>query len=252
MQLLSGAFVVATYNIHHGQGVDGAIDLERTAATIRSSGAEIVALQELDRGLPRSRRVDQVAELERLTDMHVGFFPTVSRAGGEYGIGLASIAPVDAVFEALPRWNDEEPRGVVIARRGDVTILATHLSTNAASQRVQNVALAAMVRTVEGPVVVLGDLNQRPRRLRALEAAGVHGPTVSLFRFGMPRGAYTYPQPRRLFPTSRLRTYPAVRPRSQLDHVLAGHGAVVTRAWTIPSRASDHLPLVAEIELPAP
>jgi endonuclease/exonuclease/phosphatase family metal-dependent hydrolase len=226
MQLLSRAFVVATYNIHHGHGVDGAIDLERTAATIRSTGAEIVALQELDRGLPRSGGIDQVAKLERLTDMHIGFFPTVRRAGGQYGVGIASLSPLDAVFEALPLWHDEEPRGVIVARRGDVAVLATHLSTHAASQRVQNAALAAMVRAIEGPVVVLGDLNQRPRRLRALAKEHLDGP----------RGR-------------RLRTYPAARPRVQLDHVLAGRGAVVTRAWTIPSRASDHLPLVAEIQV---
>ena len=50
-----------TYNIHHGEGVDGRLDLERIADVIRSSGADVVFLQEVDRGTQRAGGVDQVA-----------------------------------------------------------------------------------------------------------------------------------------------------------------------------------------------
>ena len=35
---------VATYNIKHGRGMDGVLDLERTLTTLKSLNADIIAL----------------------------------------------------------------------------------------------------------------------------------------------------------------------------------------------------------------
>lgn len=53
-----------TYNIQYGLGQDGRYDLERTAAAV--SGADVIALQEVERFWPRSGMVDEVAEMARL------------------------------------------------------------------------------------------------------------------------------------------------------------------------------------------
>ena len=58
---------VATYNIRHGRGLDGRIDLERVAAAIEALGADVVLLQEVDQGTRRAAGVDQARELGRLT-----------------------------------------------------------------------------------------------------------------------------------------------------------------------------------------
>ncbi len=50
-----------TYNIQYGRGMDDRIDLERIADTV--SGADVIALQEVERYFPRSGDIDQVAEL---------------------------------------------------------------------------------------------------------------------------------------------------------------------------------------------
>ena len=42
---------IITYNIHHGEGIDDVYDLDRIAAVIRDSGADIATLQEVDRHL---------------------------------------------------------------------------------------------------------------------------------------------------------------------------------------------------------
>ena len=58
---------VMSFNIHHGQGTDGVVDLKRTARVIRASGADIAGLQEVDRNFAeRSNWTDQAAELARL------------------------------------------------------------------------------------------------------------------------------------------------------------------------------------------
>jgi hypothetical protein len=51
---------VASYNIHHGVGEDDQLDLDRIAEQIRTSGADIIGLQEVDRHWSsRSDFVDQ-------------------------------------------------------------------------------------------------------------------------------------------------------------------------------------------------
>ena len=72
---------VLTYNIHHGAGVDGKLDLKRIASVITGSKADIVALQEVDRNTARAGKVDQVAELARLTKMNALFGPNIKSLG---------------------------------------------------------------------------------------------------------------------------------------------------------------------------
>ena len=55
-----------TYNIQYGRGRGGCFDLERIAAELH--GAEVIALQEVERYWQRSGMVDQVVELARLLD----------------------------------------------------------------------------------------------------------------------------------------------------------------------------------------
>ena len=72
---------VLTYNIHHGEGLDGRIDLPRQAAIMTSAAPDLVALQEVDRGTARAGGVDQLAELARLTGMApYSARPSTSRA----------------------------------------------------------------------------------------------------------------------------------------------------------------------------
>ena len=57
------AIRVLSYNIHHGEGVDGKLDLQRIARVITSVKPDLVALQELDRNTTRTEKVDQPAVL---------------------------------------------------------------------------------------------------------------------------------------------------------------------------------------------
>ncbi len=71
---------VLSYNLHHGVGVDGALDLDRVAAVIRDSGADVVALQEVDRHWSaRSEFVDQAAVLADKLGMHHAYGANLDR-----------------------------------------------------------------------------------------------------------------------------------------------------------------------------
>jgi len=55
---------IMSYNIHHGAPADvDVINLENIANVIRKSGAEIIALQEVDVKTDRSNKIDQAKEL---------------------------------------------------------------------------------------------------------------------------------------------------------------------------------------------
>ena len=220
---------LATYNVHHCEGTDGVVDIARVARTIDDINPDLIALQELDQGWERSDFADQPAELGRLTDLELAFWPTFERGDKRYGIALGAPQGFDARYLPLSVPQGEEPRGVAVAEFDDFTVLVTHLSTIRRSRKQQTKLLARragdlLAARPERPLFVMGDLNHHPRLWSPLRRAGLEaGP-------GTP-------------------TFPSVRPRRQIDHILAGPGAEIRAQRAPASLASDHLPLVAEVVL---
>lgn len=216
---------VATFNIHHAEGTDGVVDLDRIAEVIRSIAPDLIALQELDERVPRSRLVDQPAELARKLGMHVHFGPAMDLEVGRYGIALASPRGFRAATVALPRSGSEEPRAVVVATWNGIQVVATHLSRDRSVRARQTRHIASMVQQMEGPVIVLGDMNQRAADLVPLISAGLRPVTprrgvLDLFRRGW-----------------------------QIDHILVGEDVEIRSACVVHTEASDHNPVVADISL---
>ncbi|MDQ3785256.1 MAG: endonuclease/exonuclease/phosphatase family protein [Actinomycetota bacterium] len=215
---------VATFNIRHGRGADGVVDLDRVARAMAATGADLIALQEVDRGLDRTGMADQPQVLGELTGLPVHFCSVLKRGDGRYGLALAGEGLSEITYRELPRAGDEQARGVLSASWRGLAVLATHLATQADIRPRQTFTLAEMARRADRPVVVLGDLNQDRKDLSALRDAGLdpgpgnHSTFVHRWR------------------------------RRQIDYVLAGNGIEVVQSWTIPTDASDHLPLVAEIQ----
>lgn len=217
---------LSTYNVHHCEGTDGVVDVERIARTIRDIRPDVIALQELDQGWDRSGGVDQPAELGRLTDLELAFWPTFETGERRYGIALGAPEEFHARYVPLPGPAGEEPRGVAIAEFDPFTVLVTHLSTRRRTRRVQAKTVAERVAELLAarpgrPLFVMGDLNHRPLPWGPLRRAGL-------------TGGHSTP------------TFPAGRPRRRIDHILTGPGAQI-RAQSAPrALGSDHLPLVAE------
>lgn len=217
---------LATFNVHHCRGLDGVLDVERVARVLRSLEADLIALQELDRGMGRSEGTDQPAELSRLLELEVSFWPTLGRGDGEYGLALAARSGIEGPsFVPLPQIGPVEPRGAITATWRGLTVVCTHLSMHSRSRRLQTAALSALTRGSDRAALILGDLNQSERSLGPLTSQGF-------------RGAFGHRTVAR-----------RVRPRRQIDHILVRKVAL-ERSWTIQTNASDHLPLVAEISAP--
>lgn len=213
---------IGTYNIHHGRGIDDVVDLDRTAAVIAGLKADLVGLQELDVGWPRSGGVDEPQVLAERLGLPVHFWPTIRRHGGWYGLGIATADPLEADVYPLPQLSDKEPRVAVVARWREATVVCVHLSRFKEPRRAQLEALGRIVGGFEGPKVVLGDLNATKLTLGPLWRAGVRG--APGFRRTMTRRVW-----------------------SEIDHILAGGGARVLGTRSVYTPASDHLPVVADV-----
>lgn len=184
---------VATYNIRHGLGRDGRVDLARTAREIAALRADVVALQEVDVAYgPRSGHEDQAARLGELLGRQVAFgaaldLPPAADGQARRRYGVAVLTPhtlEGAVMHPLPAHpgvpSRQEGRGAlqVRVRRGEadgLDLLVTHLDNALPEHRTAEVlGLLRLTEDLQRPAVLLGDLNAAPEdpELAPLGAGG--------------------------------------------------------------------------------
>jgi endonuclease/exonuclease/phosphatase family metal-dependent hydrolase len=131
------------------------------AAAIASVRPRFAALQELDVKAKRSDRIDEPAELARLTGMKATFGKTIDFQGGAYGVMLLSKEePISVTKVPLP---GKEPRLLLLAEFDDCVVGSTHLSVANEKERMDSVGLIRdAVAKFSKPVFVCGDWNARP------------------------------------------------------------------------------------------
>lgn len=163
---------ILSWNIHHGEGTDGQLDLERIARVITSVNPDIVALQEVDRNCTRTGQVDQPAELARLTGLKVVFEKNVDLQGGEYGNALLTRWPVVRhQNHHLPNRDNGEQRGALFVElavpqsQAGLTFIATHLDHRKPDE--ERLASAEFINALVLPdagrsFLIAGDLNATP------------------------------------------------------------------------------------------
>jgi len=222
------SFTIMTFNIHHGEGLDGKVNLNRIADLLKQQHADVIALQEVDRYRLRSGFADQAGELAKLLGMHMVFSPGVTYSIGEYGDAILSRYPIE-LSSRTPLPGNLEPRSLLTAtiRIGamDIQIANTHLGLSAHDRSVQLTACAQELTGIQGPLVIAGDFNtpSAPQQLAAqLNAVGIL-PLGSGMTSTFDGGAAI---------DSLLSSLPAVQP-----------------AWTVPTESSDHDPVVARLQL---
>jgi len=157
---------VVTYNIRGGRDDEGTADAGAIAAELKRLSADIIALQEVDNGLPRSRFADQAKEIAETLGMNYVFAPTINFLVGTYGNALLSRYPIRA-SSSIELPYHLEPRGLLEAQlevQGrTLHVFTTHLGLKH-SERVQQFEfLYNYLRNKTGvPAILLGDFNTLP------------------------------------------------------------------------------------------
>ena len=236
---------ILAYNIKHGLGMDGNVDLERVAAVIRSVDPDVVTLQEIDSVTSRTGLEDQATRLGELTGMQAMFGGFMDYRGRRYGMAVLSRYPV-------VEWQDHrlpdgaEPRSALAARvellkpgygQGpQLVVVGVHLYANAEERLAQAGRIVELFADEEAPVVLAGDFNSLPESpvLQLLESEG------GWFRPAKEGQAFTFP---------------SETPDREIDFILFRPGSRFTvREHRVVEEtvASDHRPVLLELEfLPA-
>jgi endonuclease/exonuclease/phosphatase family metal-dependent hydrolase len=158
---------VLAYNVHHGEGMDDRLDLERIAALISEVDPDLVTLQEIDSVTSRTDGVDQAAELARLTGLRAVFGRFMPYQGGAYGMALLSRWPIsESANHRLP--DGAEPRSAVTATvRSPTTgrglrLVGIHFYRTAVERLAQATTLESLLGEDTIPTILAGDFNSTP------------------------------------------------------------------------------------------
>ena len=237
---------VLVYNIHAGKDAAGADNLERVAALVRDTRADIALLQEVDVRTRRSGDVDQPAQLRELTGLHVAFGKSLDFQGGQYGIAILSRWPIDSSrVTPLPIDPPQlrsgvsyEPRAALRAfirsPAGPVIVVNTHLDASRDDhyrrQEARTVIAIADTLRAHGLLLVGGDFNSEPGSAvqQTLTASRLHD------AWPLCGGGNGF-------------TYPADSGTKRIDYLYLPGGLRCSRADVIATRASDHRPLLVRV-----
>ncbi len=226
---------VLSYNIHHGEGTDRELDLERIANAIVQSDADIVALQEVDKNVTRSASVDQAAQLAKLTKMSFVFGANIELQGGQYGNAILSRHDIVAhTNHALPNVDNGEQRGALVstielATGVRIHVVGTHFDHRRADE--ERISSAEFVNKLKlsHPAILAGDMN----------AVRESSPIQILLQ---------------KWKTSKkpMATVPVDQPRRQIDFVFhqpAHRWELIETKVLKESVASDHRAILAVLQL---
>lgn len=229
---------VMTYNIHVGVGMDKKLDLQRIADVINRERPDLVGLQEVDRGVKRTEGKDEIVELAVLTRMEYAFAPNLDFQGGKYGVAILSRFPIKkTIHRMFENKRESERRGMLLVEvevdRKPLTFVTTHLDYQFEDGRLfETEQLLQHLTGVKEPLIVVADLNDVPS-----------GSAYQLMRTKFDDA----------WVTSRAKgdgfSYPADKPVKRIDHIFYSKGVRAKTAWVVETLASDHIPVVADVEL---
>ena len=222
---------VMTYNIHHCEGLDGKISVERIFDVIHKSKADIIGLQEVDRYSIRTDFQDQLSQIASKLGYHYAFGTTLGISPFGYGNGVLSRYPIISSQNiALP--SRLEQRGALktiieLDNGFKLTFLSTHLGLSKTDRKSQIKALINSIEGVSKGSILVGDFNTT---FEASEFAELN----ELFD-----DSYTM--------TNHKNGNKTFGNKYRVDYVWVPPDFKPTSWTTISSDASDHLPVVVDL-----
>ena len=241
-ETMSDSLRVATYNVHRWQGASGRArpDVARAGFVISELEADVVALQEVLRPFEAADEPDEdpLARLCEELDLHLAFAATRRHRRGQLGNAILSRFPITTISVLDISYSRIERRGALAAHLGHgdqaIGVVATHLSLVDATRHRQVQSLMEHPVLNSGPAVLMGDMNA----WRNCKGSQVLEESLGLHH-------------NQDWPPS----FPSGRPLLSLDRIYSRNADVV-EVWQHESpaarKASDHLPVVAEVAMKDP
>jgi endonuclease/exonuclease/phosphatase family metal-dependent hydrolase len=168
---------VMTYNIHHGADRHEVNTLKEIGSFIKSTGADLVGLQEVDSMCIRSGKEDQMKTLAKLTGMHYAFVRHFAYEGGAYGLGILSKFPIANIrndrITALGKDGEKKTLAllsadVMLSKKRKIIFSTVHFALDQPTRITQSKEVLQYLMS-ELPVIITGDLNAEPGQKEILE-----------------------------------------------------------------------------------
>lgn len=239
---------VMTYNVHSSIGMDGRASPDRIARVIARHNPDVIALQELDVRMKRTGKLDQAKLIAQKLEMAYHFHPSFLVEDGQFGNAVLSHFPIKLLDVKGFKKNNgsvrEESRGALWVRMDfhgiPVNFITTHLSIWPKERLKQADQLCAdwLEKYKASECLVLcGDFNAMP-------------------------GSAVYKRFNQCLRDAQKMLHPGVRPSNtwfgeypfiRIDHVFV-NPSIHVRELRVPAArlervASDHLPLIVDLEL---
>jgi endonuclease/exonuclease/phosphatase family metal-dependent hydrolase len=242
-----------SYNIHRAIGVDRRFRPERIATILAHHDADIVLLQEVDVGAPRSRRLDLAQDLaDRLGYPHHAVGLNVQLREGMYGNATLSRYPIVQERNIDLTVDSGKARGCLYTsielpaktgRHKEIAVFNLHLGLSFKERPRQ---IGMLVRSdefralgLQDSCLVAGDFNDWWTRLAPI--------FTEILEFECATNHNTGYQ-------NSFLTYPSFSPTGGLDKIFCRGGVAIVRGRRCRLRvskvASDHLPVIADIKVP--
>lgn len=195
---------------------------------------DVIGLQEADAGSLRSGFLNQTRYLAETSGLpfwsHQPNRAMAKLAHSANGL-ISRLEPHSVMDYPLP--SRIPGRGALLAQFGEgdnaLAVMIAHLSLSAQARARQLGFIAELLQDFPH-AVLMGDLNAEPdsAEMKHLFAKSTLQP-----------------------PAQSTPTFPSWKPSRALDHILTSPAITLEKTWALPQAFSDHLPLAAEIRLPA-
>lgn len=206
-------------------------NMNRIAGIVRDY--DIVALQELDAGSHRTRKVNMTEYLAQAGDFPFWYHQLNRDLGqvAQHGNGFLSRFRPDTVEEhRLPGLIPG--RGALMVKYGrdpdSLVLLLIHLALSRRARKIQLEYISEVVREYRH-VVLMGDMNCEP---------------------GSEEMRWLFESTQLREPQQELKTFPSWRPTKNIDHILVTPALKVEQCHVINHAYSDHLPVAMDLLLP--
>lgn len=165
---------IITFNVAHGKGMDGVIDVKRQADLIKSYNPDIVFIQEIDMYTKRVGDMNQIREFSKLLGLpYSSMESNITIAEGYYGDGIISRFPISFSTNYLMPLTDinHEQRGILCNRISfgttKINLFSVHLSTYLDERILAAKEMNRILRKIDKNELVImgGDFNVGVTRL---------------------------------------------------------------------------------------
>jgi endonuclease/exonuclease/phosphatase family metal-dependent hydrolase len=220
--------IFLSFNIRHGKDDRGKVNLNKLIYEIKETHAQIIALQEVDRYMPRSSFKDEVKEIANKLGYEYVYGETINVMGIRYGNATLSAYPILKHENIIMPSNSIEPRGI-LASCIDVNgmiynVFNTHLGLNAQERMEQIKKIKEVVSIPKENIILMGDFNIQLEGELFLDFG------IDLIDAAIQTGnddIYTY-------------SFYSTKPDTRIDAIYTSRDIDIKEYFVFPSEVSDH------------